>query len=71
MSQCSAHLKKSHCIEEDRGCLCDTCPVHAEYNLNREEYCLKDGGNLGQRCLMGFDEEDDENKTGGGSDNLH
>ena len=64
-------FEKSHCIEEDRGCLCDTCPVHAEYNLNREEYCLKDGGNLGQRCLMGFDEEDDENKTGGGSDNLH
>lgn len=35
---------KSHCISEDKGCLCDGCPVHAEYKLKREEYCLADGG---------------------------
>ncbi len=37
-------FEKSHCIEEDRGCLCDTCPVHKEYNLKREDYCLQTGG---------------------------
>ena len=37
-------FEHSRCIEEDRGCLCDDCPVHQEYHLNREDYCLKDGG---------------------------
>lgn len=35
---------KSHCIDEDKGCLCDSCEVHAKYKLNKEEYCLKTGG---------------------------
>lgn len=56
-------FEKSNCIEEDRGCLCDGCPVHAEYNLNREEYCLKTGGEIDHQCMMGFDEgEDSETK---------
>ena len=29
-------FEKSRCIEEDRGCLCEQCPVHAQYHLNRE-----------------------------------
>lgn len=49
---------KSHCIEEDRGCLCETCPVHDKYSLNREEYCLRTGGELSHTCMMGFDEEE-------------
>ncbi len=55
-------FEKSHCIEEDRGCLCETCPIYAEYNLNREEYCLKTGGELGRHCLMGFDEKEQVNE---------
>lgn len=35
---------KSHCIHEDRGCICEKCEVHKEYDLKREEYCLKTGG---------------------------
>ena len=35
---------KSHCISEDKGCLCETCQVHKDYDLKREEYCLKTGG---------------------------
>ena len=38
------NMPKSRCIEEDRGCLCEQCPVHAQYHLNREDYCLKTGG---------------------------
>ena len=37
-------FEKSRCIEEDRGCLCPECPVYAEYDLNRDDYCLKTGG---------------------------
>lgn len=35
---------KSHCIQEDKGCLCENCEVFAENNLNKEDYCLVDGG---------------------------
>ncbi len=51
-------FEKSHCIDEDRGCLCPECPVHAEYNLNRDDYCLRDGGKPEDNCVAGFDSED-------------
>mgnify|MGYP000822564761 CR=1 FL=1 len=50
-------FEKSKCIHEDRGCLCDTCPVHSKYNLSREDYCLKTGGELSRQCVAGFDDE--------------
>ncbi len=49
-------FEKSHCIEEDRGCLCEECPVHAKYDLVRDEYCLRTGGELGRTCVMGFEQ---------------
>lgn len=49
-------FEKSHCIEEDRGCLCETCPVFAKYDLVRDEYCMKTGGKLSHQCVTGFDE---------------
>ncbi len=48
-------FEKSHCIDEDKGCLCETCPIHDEYDLHREDYCLKTGGSLAHKCVMGFD----------------
>lgn len=35
---------KSNCISENRGCLCEQCEVYSENNLNKEDYCLSDGG---------------------------
>lgn len=35
---------KSHCIHENRGCLCSTCLIHKKYALNNEDYCLHTGG---------------------------
>lgn len=37
-------FEKSHCIHENRGCLCVKCPVHKKYALNNEDYCLNTGG---------------------------
>ena len=37
-------FEKSHCIEEDKGCLCSTCEVYHKYQLDRREFCLSDGG---------------------------
>ncbi len=51
-------FEKSHCIEEDKGCLCETCPIHSEYNLVREDYCLKTGGQTSHKCMMGFEDEE-------------
>ncbi|MBQ7284712.1 MAG: DUF2769 domain-containing protein [Alphaproteobacteria bacterium] len=50
-------FEKSHCIEEDHGCLCETCPIYAKYDLVRDEYCMKTGGNLSHKCMVGLDEE--------------
>ena len=50
-------FEKSHCIDEDRGCLCEECPVHAKYDLVREDYCLKTGGEISRSCVMGFDRD--------------
>ncbi|MBP3346140.1 MAG: DUF2769 domain-containing protein [Alphaproteobacteria bacterium] len=35
---------RSHCIHEDKGCICEKCEVHKKYNLKKEDYCLKNGG---------------------------
>lgn len=47
-------FEKSHCIEEDRGCLCEECPIHAKYDLVREDYCIKTGGLVSRNCVEGF-----------------
>lgn len=41
---------ESNCIEEDKGCLCDDCEVFHQYQLNRDEYCLRDGGSAKCNC---------------------
>ncbi len=48
-------FEKSHCIEEDKGCLCEECPIHAKYGLVREDYCIKTGGVVSHSCVTGFD----------------
>lgn len=35
---------KSHCIKEDKGCICEKCEVHKDYKLCCEDYCLRTGG---------------------------
>jgi hypothetical protein len=35
---------KSRCIDEDNGCLCEVCEVHAKHELKCKSYCLQDGG---------------------------
>ena len=47
-------FEKSHCIEEDKGCLCEDCPVHAKYDLVRDDYCLKTGGEISKTCKAGY-----------------
>lgn len=37
-------FEKSNCIHCDRGCICDQCLVHKQYNLHNHEYCLRTGG---------------------------
>ncbi len=37
-------FEKSHCIEQGKGCLCNTCEIYHKYQLNRQDYCLSDGG---------------------------
>ena len=37
-------FEKSHCIENGKGCLCNNCEIYHKYNLNRQDYCLSDGG---------------------------
>jgi len=31
---------KSKCIEEEKGCICMTCAIFSEYNLDKAYYCL-------------------------------
>lgn len=47
-------FEKSSCIREDKGCLCEECPVFAENNLNRDEYCMATGGKDANKCKFGF-----------------
>jgi hypothetical protein len=35
---------KSNCISENKGCMCEQCDVYYENNLDKEDYCLADGG---------------------------
>ncbi len=35
---------KSKCIIEEKGCVCDSCAVHAENDLNKTYYCMMNGG---------------------------
>ena len=37
-------FEKSNCIHENKGCLCEHCPVYEKYHLKRDEYCLSIGG---------------------------
>ena len=37
-------FEKSNCIEEGRGCLCGECEIFHKYRLNRQDFCLTDGG---------------------------
>lgn len=37
-------FNKSHCIDQDKGCVCPDCEIYKEYQLNREDYCLCTGG---------------------------
>ena len=37
-------MEKSNCIHENRGCVCQVCPIHKKYALNNEDYCLHTGG---------------------------
>ena len=37
-------FEESNCIKEKKGCLCLTCPVALENNLDKQYYCInKDG----------------------------
>lgn len=31
--------EKSHCISEEKGCICVTCEVHKDYNLEKTYFC--------------------------------
>lgn len=31
---------KSKCIDEEKGCICMTCELFKEYNLDKAYYCL-------------------------------
>ena len=31
---------KSKCIDEEKGCVCMTCALYKEYNLDKAYYCL-------------------------------
>ena len=35
---------KSKCITEEKGCVCGSCAVHAENNLDKTYYCMMNGG---------------------------
>jgi len=52
-------FERSRCIEEDRGCLCSECLVHAQYDLNRDDYCLSTGGLLPED----YEQEEAEGET--------
>lgn len=36
--------EKSHCIEEEKGCLCKGCKVHQDYDLANCYFCRQTGG---------------------------
>ena len=36
--------EKSDCISEEQGCVCPTCALFSEYNLQHNYFCIKTGG---------------------------
>ena len=36
--------EQSHCIREEKGCLCSKCEVAKKHELDKIYYCLTDGG---------------------------
>ncbi len=36
--------EKSNCIDEEKGCICDTCELFEEYQLEKGYFCTKTGG---------------------------
>lgn len=36
--------EKSHCITEEKGCLCSTCLVFKENDLGKGYFCISTGG---------------------------
>lgn len=37
-------FEKSHCINKDNGCICDSCEVYKKYGLCNRKYCLHADG---------------------------
>lgn len=37
-------FEKSSCIIKDKGCLCQDCTIHSQYQLKNNDYCIKTGG---------------------------
>ena len=36
--------EKSDCISKEIGCICPTCPLFSEYNLENNYFCIVTGG---------------------------
>jgi hypothetical protein len=36
--------EKSNCINEEKQCICPTCPLFSEYNLTNNYFCIQTGG---------------------------
>lgn len=36
--------EQSHCIDEEKGCMCGNCENHKEYQLSKFYYCRATGG---------------------------
>ncbi|MBE0450788.1 MAG: DUF2769 domain-containing protein [Clostridia bacterium] len=36
--------EKSHCIDEEKGCICGTCELFKEYELGKSYFCTTTDG---------------------------
>jgi len=36
--------EKSHCIDEEKGCICGSCELYKEYDLEKVYFCTKTDG---------------------------
>ena len=36
--------EQSHCIKDMQECMCSKCEVYHKYNLQKEYFCIKSGG---------------------------
>ena len=43
-------VERSKCIREEKGCICSTCPLTLELNLQHSSYCTR-GSEAQQRIL--------------------